>query len=112
MATDVLRHLFTGFVRLHVLHHASQEPICGVDITAELKRHGYRIGPGTLYPLLHDLEQAGYLSSSRSIVGGKQRKNLRITAAGRRLLRRARTQLRELVAEVLEDDDSTKGRGT
>jgi hypothetical protein len=27
----------------------------------ELGRHGYRISPGTLYPLLHNLEKKGYL---------------------------------------------------
>ena len=60
MENNVLRHLFTGFVRLHILYHAAKEPICGVEIMEELRHHGYKIGPGTLYPVLHGLEQGGH----------------------------------------------------
>ena len=105
MNDQVLRHLFTGFVRLHVLYHADKESICGVEIMEELRRHGYEVGPGTLYPILHHLEEAGYLSCKKTVLNGKRRNNFRITAAGRKLLGRARKQLRELVAEVLEDRD-------
>jgi hypothetical protein len=61
MTDDLLRHFFGGFVRLHILYHADKEPVCGVEMIDELKRHGYRLGPGTLYPILHHLEEAGYL---------------------------------------------------
>jgi DNA-binding PadR family transcriptional regulator len=36
------------------------------------------------------------------VVGGKRRKNYRITAAGRKLLGDARGKLRELVSELLD----------
>ena len=49
MADDVLRHFFGGFVRLHILYHAARKPICGVEMIEELGRHGYKLGPGTLY---------------------------------------------------------------
>ena len=52
----MLRDFFLGFIRIHVLHHAGQEPIYGVAMIAELARHGYDLSPGTLYPLLHNLE--------------------------------------------------------
>lgn len=110
MSDQVLRHLFTGFVRLHILYHADKEPICGVEIMEELRRHGYDLGPGTLYPILHDLHEGGYLSCTEAIVGGKRRKNFRATASGKKLLARARKQLRELVSEVLEDRDRRKQR--
>jgi DNA-binding PadR family transcriptional regulator len=103
MADDVLRHLFLGFIRLHVLYHADKEPICGVELIEELRRHGYDVGPGTLYPLLHQLQAAGHLTSADEVIAGKRRKNLRITLRGRRLLLRARTQLKELAAEILDD---------
>ena len=106
MADDVLRHLFLGFIRLHVLYHADKEPICGVELIEELRRHGYDVGPGTLYPLLHQLQEAGHLKSTDEIVAGKRRKNLRITASGKRLLQKARTQLKELAAELLDDVDA------
>ncbi len=106
MANDsVTRHFFSGFIRLHVLHHAAKEPIYGAEIAEELVRHGYKISQGTLYPILHSLETLGYLSRSDQLVGGRIRKYYRATAAGRRVLEEAREKLRELTAEVLEDHD-------
>jgi DNA-binding PadR family transcriptional regulator len=58
------RDLYSGLIRLHVLHHAAEEPIFGLGMVEELARHGYRISPGTLYPLLHGLEKKGYLRST------------------------------------------------
>ena len=59
------RMFFGGFVRMHVLYHAVKEPIFGVEMMEELARHGYDVGAGTLYPMLHQLEEAGYLSVHR-----------------------------------------------
>jgi hypothetical protein len=47
------RDLYSGMIRLHVLHHATEGPIFGLGMVEELARHGYRISPGTLYPLLY-----------------------------------------------------------
>lgn len=60
------RDLYSGLIRLRVLHHAAEEPIFGLDMAEELERHGYHISPGTLYPLLHGLESKGYLRGSAS----------------------------------------------
>lgn len=111
MADDVLRHLSLGFIRLHVLYHAAKEPICGVELMEELRHHGYDVGPGTIYPMLHQLEEAGILTSTEQLVSGKRRKNFRATAAGRKLLNQARTKLRELASEVLDDNDARQRRG-
>ena len=70
-------------------------------------RHGYRLTSGTLYPILHHLEAAGYLTANATVVCGKRRKNYRITKTGRKLLCDAREKLRELVAEVLEGREQT-----
>jgi DNA-binding PadR family transcriptional regulator len=110
MPDDVLRHLFLGFIRLHVLYHAAKEPICGVELLDELRHHGYDVGPGTLYPLLHQLQEAGHVTSTDEIVAGKRRKNLRITTKGKRLLARARAQLQELAGEILDDVDARQSR--
>src|SRR5262249_52847442 len=96
---------FNGFIRLHVLYHAAKEPTYGAEITEELIRHGYRLSQGTLYPTLHLLEQLGYLRSRVDFVQGRRRKYYRATPAGRKVLRQARQQLLELVAEVIEDHD-------
>src|SRR5262245_33092583 len=102
MGEVLSRLFFAGFVRLHVLYHAAQEPICGVEIVAELGRHGYRLSPGTVYPVLHELERAGYLTGSTAVVAGKQRKYYQATAEGRDALEVAKDRVRELAAEVLE----------
>ena len=73
---------FGGFVRMHVLYHAVKEPIFGVEMMEELGRHGYDVGAGTLYPMLHQLEEAGYLISHIEVVAGKQRKYYRATPEG------------------------------
>jgi hypothetical protein len=53
------RDLYGGLIRLHVLHHANDEPMYGHWMIEELRRHGYHIEPGTMYPLLHGLEAKG-----------------------------------------------------
>ncbi|HWB10260.1 MAG TPA: PadR family transcriptional regulator [Pirellulales bacterium] len=106
MANDELtRHFFGGFVRLHILYHAAKEPICGVEMIEELGRHGYKLSPGTLYPILHQLEQGGYVSCREAVVAGKRRKNYRSTKKGEKLLAAARSKLRELFSEIVEDRD-------
>jgi DNA-binding PadR family transcriptional regulator len=99
---NMLRDFFLGFVKIHVLHHAAQEPVYGLALLDELRRHGYELGPGTLYPLLHGLEAAGYLAREDRVVGGKVRKYYAITDAGRLALTEARVKIAELVDEVLE----------
>jgi PadR family transcriptional regulator PadR len=106
MSDDLIaRHFFNGFIRLHILHHAAKEPTYGAEITEELVRHGYRLSQGTLYPTLHQLEHFGYLRSYTEVVRGKQRRYYRATPSGRRVLVEARQKLKELVAEVIEDQD-------
>ena len=63
MAAD--RDLYSGLIRLHVLHHAVEKPIFGLGMIDELARHGYRISAGSLYPLLHGLAKKGYLRSTK-----------------------------------------------
>jgi PadR family transcriptional regulator, regulatory protein PadR len=110
MAGEVLRHLYLGFIRLHILYHAAKEPICGVELMEELAEHGYDVGPGTLYPVLHQMQRADLIRSKDEVVNGKRRKNFRATAAGKKLLAEARIKLKELVAEVVDDKDARKLR--
>ena len=98
----MLHEFFLGFVKVHVLHHAAQEPVYGLALLDELRRHGYELGPSTIYPLLHSLEAAGYLAREDRVVGGKVRKYYAITEAGRLALAEARVKIAELVDEVLE----------
>jgi len=96
------RDLLLGFIKIHILHHAGQQPVYGVWLMDELARHGYTVSSGTLYPTLHSLERAGYLASEKHVVGGRQRRYYTLTPAGEAALAEARARLVELVAEVLE----------
>ena len=97
------RDLYSGLIRLHVLHHAVKEPIFGLGMIEELARHGYRISPGSLYPLLHGLEKKGYLRSSEQRNGKSLRKVYRATPLGRKALNAANSKVRELFRELIED---------
>jgi DNA-binding PadR family transcriptional regulator len=97
------RDLYSGLIRLHVLHHAAEEPIFGLGMIEELARHGYRISPGSLYPILHSLEQKGYLRSAERRNGKSLRRVYAATPRGRKALEAAKHQVRELFHELIED---------
>jgi DNA-binding PadR family transcriptional regulator len=103
MDNTIIRDVFVAFVRVHLLHHAAKAPIFGLEMIEELGRHGYTLSPGTLYPILHGLENAGLVRSRAEVVGGKMRKYYSATAKGRRALAEARQKIRELVSEVLDE---------
>jgi PadR family transcriptional regulator PadR len=96
------RDLYSGLIRLHVLHHAVKEPIFGLGMIEELARHGYRVSPGSLYPLLHGLEKKGYLRSRNERNGKSLRKVYRATPLGRKALKAAKNKVRELFRELIE----------
>ena len=98
------RDLYSGLIRLHVLHHAAKEPVFGLGMIEELARHGYRISAGSLYPLLKGLEKKGYLRSSEERNGKSLRKVYRATPLGRAALRAAKSKIRELFREVVEGE--------
>lgn len=98
----VFRDLLLGFVRIHILHHASRHLIYGSGISTELSRHGYRLSWGTLYPLLHSLEEDGLLAQVDHAVSGKVRKYYRITPSGQHALAQARQKAVELIDELLK----------
>lgn len=97
------RELYFGLIRIHVLVHAAHEPIFGLAMMHELTHHGYRIGPGTLYPLLHGLERTGLLKSALKNVGGRNRRVYKITPLGRKALEKATVKVDELHHELHED---------
>ena len=96
--------LYGGLIRLHILHHASKEPVFGLWFIEELGRHGYKLSPGTLYPLLHGLERKGYLRSSNERSGKSSRRMYQATPLGRKALAAARQKVSELFGELLEDE--------
>ncbi len=97
----VSREILLSFWKVHVLHHAGEAPVHGHWMLTELRRHGYEISPGTLYPMLARMERLGWLKGRRDPRGGRRaRKDYRLTKEGRRVLDLLRAPLRELQEEV------------
>jgi DNA-binding PadR family transcriptional regulator len=94
------QELLSGLVKLHVLHRAAQHELYGQWMIEELSRHGYRLSPGTLYPMLEGLEKRGYLVSRKERHGRAVRRLYRATPLGQEGLATARMHLRELSDEA------------
>ena len=100
--SDIVKDTLRGLIRVHLLHHASEGAIYGAEMLEELRGHGYRVSPGTLYPVLHAMHESGHLKCETVVVGGKVRKYYRCTARGRDALNRFRARIAELSSELLE----------
>ena len=104
------KDLYGGLIRLHILHHAAEEAVYGSWIIEELRRHGYAVSPGTLYPMLHGLERKGYLTSRQEREGRRARRLYTITPQGQAAFAAAREKVRELFGELFEEMPGAPGR--
>jgi PadR family transcriptional regulator, regulatory protein PadR len=98
----VIKELFLGFIRVHILYHASKEPVYGLWLIEELSQHGYKLSPGTLYPILHKLDREGGLKSFSKLVDGKIRKYYQITSKGKKNMAEAKEKVKGLIEEINE----------
>ena len=102
MNKDVEREFLLAFWKLHILHHAEKEPVVGQWIMRELRRHGYEVSPGTLYPLLARMQERGWLQCKPDPNGGaRARKDYTLTRKGKQVLAFLRKQVEELHREVI-----------
>jgi PadR family transcriptional regulator, regulatory protein PadR len=98
------REILLGFWKVHILHHAAEHPVIGQWVLSELRRHGYDISPGTLYPLLKRLERNGWLRSETAVGEGKRRRRYyHLTNRGAAVLEVLRETVVELHHEVVEE---------
>lgn len=113
MADPILREILLAFWKVHILHHAEERPIYGQWLLEELRRHGFQVSPGTLYPLLARMQNAGWLqvsNSARRNNSPKARREYVLTAKGATLLRQLREQVEELHDEVIEEANAPQPR--
>ena len=96
------KSLYAGLMRLHILHEAEQQEVCGVWVMDHLREHGYEISPGTLYPMLHGLEKKGYLKSTKERVGKTMRRIYAITPQGISVLGDAKDKVWELFGDLFQ----------
>jgi len=94
-----LQRVLSGFIRMHVLHHAEEGDLFGHWMIEELRHHGYKISAGTLYPMLRMMEKDGWITG-RNQKGGGRRRLYNITSNGRKALKEVRARLKELFKEV------------
>ncbi|MBP7142076.1 MAG: helix-turn-helix transcriptional regulator [Opitutaceae bacterium] len=95
---EILRPLW----KVHILHHACEAPFVANWMLEELREHGYRVSPGTLYPMLARLCRLGWLKiiQRTPATRGRRTVHYRATALGRQALQDVQARLRELQGEV------------
>ena len=89
------KRLMAGGGSLMVLALLENEDMYGYQMIEEMERrsgHVFEMKEGTLYPLLHGLEQDGCLTSYRQSVSGRERKYYHLTRKGRGRLEERRKE--------------------
>ncbi|HEY1307899.1 MAG TPA: helix-turn-helix transcriptional regulator [Vicinamibacterales bacterium] len=109
MSDAVTREFLLAFWKIHILHHAEEQGVYGHWMLEELHRHGYRLSPGTLYPLLARMARHGWLRATEP-KGPREARVYRITPEGSDVLKQLRASLGELQVEVARPEAS-RSRG-
>ena len=100
MADPVVREFLLAFWKIHILHHAGEaKGVYGQWMLEELHGHGYRLSPGTLYPVLARMARRGWLRATEPSRSTDAR-IYRLTPRGREVLVQVRHALEELRGEV------------
>ena len=106
---DIHREILLGFWKVHILHHAAQGPVFGQWMLNELRRHGYDVSPGTLYPMLRRMEARGWLRCEVDPDGGaRARRDYYLTDRGAEVLHVVRRQIAELFGEVAAAEEGAR----
>ena len=101
MRDPIAREFLLGFWKIHILHHAADgRGVYGQWMLEELNHHGYRLSPGTLYPILARMAQRGWLRASEPR-RSKAARVYRLTPRGHEVLNQLRASLDELHGEVV-----------
>ena len=82
---EVNTQLRKGVIELCILALIAQKDMYGYEMIEALREKSqnvFELKAGTLYPLLHGLEEKNFVTSYEQKVMGKERKYYRLTAAG------------------------------
>ena len=100
--------LLSGSTELLIMKLLEKEDMYGYQMIEELRRrsdHTFDLKAGTLYPLLHTLEQKGFIEAWEEEAVGRPRRYYRLTDKGRGQLQRKEAEWRSYarcVSLVLE----------
>ena len=101
MAVD--KGYISGSSQMLVLTILSEKPYYGYELIKTLKQRSndtFDMKEGTLYPILHKLENSGLVSSSDQEVSGRVRKVYVITEKGQKALAKEKQEWTEFSAAV------------
>lgn len=100
MRDPIAREFLLAFWKIHILHHAADSRgVYGQWMLEELHHHGYRLSPGTLYPILARMARRGWLRAPEP-KRTKAARVYRLTPRGHDVLAQLRHALDELYGEV------------
>ena len=94
----VSKNLVSGSMTMLLLKLLSEQDMYGYEMISVLRERSenvFELKAGTLYPLLHSLEEKNLLESYEQEALGKVRKYYSITKAGRKLLQEKETEWKE-----------------
>ncbi|HJA94211.1 MAG TPA: PadR family transcriptional regulator [Candidatus Eisenbergiella merdipullorum] len=97
------RSLISGNTSMLLLRLLEEKDMYGYEMIEELEgrsNHVFSLKAGTLYPLLHSLEEKNYLRSYENEVNGKVRKYYSITKDGRKYLKNRKQEWQEYTSAV------------
>ena len=98
------RSLVSGSTAMLLLRLLEDKDMYGYEMIETLEQKSnnvFTLKAGTLYPLLHSLEEENYLTSYESPANGKLRKYYSITKEGRKYLKARKEEWQEYQAAVL-----------
>ena len=99
----VEKSIISGSMTMLLLSLLSEKDMYGyemIDTLRQKSQNVFELKAGTLYPLLHGMEEKGLLSVYEKSVSGKTRKYYRITKEGRQVLRKKTEEWKEYAAAV------------
>ena len=105
-----IRSLKRGILRGYILYVLNNPPkaskgLCGIEILKKTQQDlEMKLGSGTLYPILHEMEERGFIAGKWDVSGGVRKKYYRLTENGRILLTKFCKQLKQTVKPLLEMD--------
>lgn len=101
MAID--KSLMSGSMTMLILKLLDEKDMYGYEMIETLRKKSqnvFELKAGTLYPLLHGLEEKGLLSVYEQEYAGKTRKYYRITKEGKLLLEKKTKEWNEFKSAV------------
>ena len=100
---SVDKSLISGSTAMLILRLLEEKDMYGyemIETLQEKSKNVFQLKAGTLYPLLHSLEDKGQVSSYEDFVNGKTRKYYSITKTGRKFLDEKKEEWQEYSSAV------------